>query len=149
MKCLRFWIPVLAVLLLLCSCASTSSSDSTRFSLSRSGGTESEIGMLVGNVSYGVGFYFPSTSDILDISLLKTDSVTGLISEISHQRIRNLLNFPIQFTVRYDKADILDTDTCTLIVTLLVDDSVKAQGITLLQRTESGFAEASLSIISV
>ena len=141
---------VLVSVLLVVSCATgTGGTSSDRFSLSTSGNSSSEIGLLVGNVSYGMGFFFPSASDILDISLLRTDSTTGLVSEISHQRIRNLLNFPIQFTVRYDKADLLDSDTCTLIVTLLVDDSVKAQGITLLQRTDSGFSEASLTLVSV
>jgi hypothetical protein len=122
---------------------------SQQFSLSRNSEKKNEIGMLVGSVSYGVGFFFPSTSDILDIALLKTDPTTGLVSEISHQRIRNLLNFPVQFTVRYDKADLLDTDTCTLIVTLLVNDTVKAQGISLIQRSENGLAEASLVLAPV
>lgn len=144
----RALLLLLAVLsiFLICSCAST---ESSRFSLTRSGSSESEIGILVGNVTYGMGFFFPSSSDILDIAFIKTDSVTGLVSEISHQRIRNLLNFPVQFTVRYDKSDLLDSDKCSLIVTLLVGGEVKAQGITLLQRNGSDFQEASLVLTSI
>lgn len=137
------------ILILVCSCVSTGSSDQVQFSLTKDKSKTSEMGMLVGNVNYGMGFFFPSATDILDISLLKTDSTTGLVSEISHQRIRNLLNFPVQFTIRYDKADLGESDTCTLIVTLLVDDTVKAQGLALLQRAESGFADASLLLMSV
>ena len=85
----------------------------------------------------------------LDISMLKTDASTGLVTEISHQRIRNLLNFPIQFTVRYDESDIGEGDSCTLIVNLLVDDAVKAQGITLITRNGDTFADASLTLLSV
>lgn len=135
--------------LLLCSCATTSEETPKQFSLSRNEEKKNEIGMLVGSVSYGVGFFFPTAYDILDISLIKTDSVTGLVSEISHQRIRNLLNFPVQFTVRYDKADLQDTETCSLIVTLLVNDNVKAQGISPIQRNDTGLAETSLVLIPV
>ena len=135
--------------LLLGSCATTSEEAPKQFSLSRNEEKKNEIGMLVGSVSYGVGFFFPTAYDILDISLIKTDSVTGLVSEISHQRIRNLLNFPVQFTVRYDKADLQDTETCSLIVTLLVNDNVKAQGISLIQRNDTGLAETSLVLIPV
>lgn len=148
MKRIQSVLIVLAILISLCSCASTNA-EPERFSLSEYSGSKSEIGMLVGNVSYGAGFFFPSTSDILDISLLKTDAVTGLVYEISHQRIRNLLNFPVQFTLRYDKADISEGESCTLIVSLLVNDSVKAQGISLLQRTESDLGEASVVLVSV
>ena len=139
---------IITVLLFLCSCVSTNS-EPERFSLSDSSRKKSEIGMLVGNVNYGLGFFFPSTSDILDIALLKTDTVTGLVSEISHQRIRNLLNFPVQFTLRYDKADLSEGESCTLIVTLLVNDEIKAQGMSLLKRDESGLGEASVVLVSV
>ena len=131
------------------SCSTTGGQTPRQFSLSRDTDKKNEIGLLVGSVSYGAGFFFPSSSDILDISLLKTDSTTGLVSEISHQRIRNLLNFPVQFTVGYDKADLQDTDTCTLIVTLLVNDNVKAQGISLIQRSGTGLAETSLAVMPV
>ena len=142
-------ISVIFLSLLVCSCASTDSPQPERFSLSRGSSSEKETGILVGSVSYGMGFFFPSSSDILDISLLKTDSTTGLVSEISHQRIRNILNFPVQFTVRYDTSDLSETDTCTMIVTLLVNDSVKAQGLALIQRSETGLAETSLVLMSV
>ena len=139
------------VILILSSCATTGTGDSgQRFSLVPTNSTESSTGLLKGNVNYGVsGFYFPSTNDILDISLLKTDPTTGLVTEISHQRLRNYQKFPIQFTVRYDKADLQDGDTCTLIVTLLVDDQIKGQGMTLLKRNSSGFEEAELTLLSV
>ena len=148
MKRIKSVLIILAVLLTLCSCASTNAQPD-RFSLSDTSRSKSEIGMLVGNVNYGVGFFFPSTSDILDIALLKTDSVTGLVSEISHQRIRNLLNFPVQFTLRYDKADLSEGESCTLIVSLLVNDSIKAQGISLLQRSDTELGEAAVTLVSV
>ena len=106
--------------------------------------------MLKGSVNYGAsGFYFPTTSDILDISLLKTDSTTGLVTEISHQRLRNFQKFPIQFTVRYDNADLKDGDTGTLIVTLLIEDQIRGQGLVLLKRNSHGFEEAELTLLSV
>ena len=148
MKRFRIALIILTILLTLCSCASTNA-EPERFSLSDTSRKKSEIGMLVGNVSYGAGFFFPSDSDILDISLLKTDSVTGLVSEISHQRIRNLLKFPVQFTLRYDKADLSEGESCTLIVSLLVNDTIKAQGISLLQRDDSGLGEASVVLVPV
>jgi len=148
MKRIRIALIVLTILLTLCSCASTNA-EPERFSLSDTSRKKSEIGMLVGNVTYGAGFFFPSDSDILDIALLKTDSVTGLVSEISHQRIRNLLNFPVQFTLRYDKADLSEGESCTLIVSLLVNDTIKAQGISLLQRDDSGLGEASVVLVPV
>ena len=148
MKRIRIALIVFTILLTLCSCASTNA-EPERFSLSDTSRKKSEIGMLVGNVTYGAGFFFPSDSDILDIALLKTDSVTGLVSEISHQRIRNLLNFPVQFTLRYDKTDLSEVETCTLIVSLLVNDTIKAQGISLLQRDDSGLGEASVVLVPV
>ena len=93
---MKRFLPVAILLTVLClllgSCATTSEEAPKQFSLSRNEEKKNEIGMLVGSVSYGVGFFFPTAYDILDISLIKTDSVTGLVSEISHQRIRNLLN---------------------------------------------------------
>ena len=135
--------------LIISSCATLSDGSGSQFSLKPTVRAASEIGLLRGSVSYGAGFYFPTTSDILDISMLKTDGTTGLVTEISHRRILNLLNFPIQFTVSYDRLDIAENDTCTIIVTLLVGGKVKAQGLTLLIRTDIGFADASLTLLSV
>ncbi len=133
----------------LVSCSTTALAQATQFSLTQTQKSQSSIGLLRGTVSYGAGYYFPTSSDILDISMLKTDASTGLVTEISHQRIRNLLNFPIQFTVRYDESDIGEGDSCTLIVNLIVDDAVKAQGITLITRNGDTFADASLTLLSV
>ena len=144
------FLSALIIVLMLCSCATVSESRSERFSLERTQKTESSTGLLMGSVSYGAsGFYFPTSSDILDISMLKTDASTGLVTEISHQRLRNFQKFPIQFTVRYDNSDLNEGDSCTLIVTLIIDDVVKGQGITLLQRTTAGFEEANLTLLSV
>lgn len=142
---------VTAVLFCMCSCATIaeSSGESSQFSLTQTQSTESSVGLIMGTVYYGAGFFFPTSSDILDISLLATDATTGLVTEISHQRIRNILNFPIQFTVRYDESDISDGSTCTLVVNLFVEDSIKGQGICLLQKTSSGFSEAELTIVPV
>ncbi|HAN42941.1 MAG TPA: hypothetical protein DCP98_05880 [Sphaerochaeta sp.] len=142
---------VAAVLFGMSSCATIAESGGVpgQFSLTQTQSTESSVGLIMGTVNYGAGFFFPTSSDILDISLLATDATTGLVTEISHQRIRNILNFPIQFTVRYDEADITEGSTCTLVVNLLVEDSVKGQGICLLQKTTSGFTDAELTIIPV
>ena len=138
------------ILVLAVSCASSpSDAPTSRFSLVRSTETKVETGLLMGTVNYGAGFYLPSSTDILDISLLRTDGTTGLVTEISHQRIRNILRFPVQFTVRYDLADIGSSDRCTLIVTLYADDAVAGQGMTLLQKKDDGFADAVLTVYSV
>ena len=142
-----FLILVLAVLCL-SSCA-TSQGPVKQFSLTQTQKSQSSVGLLRGTVSFGAGYYFPTSNDIIDISLLKTDSVTGLITEISHSRIRRPPNFPVQFSMSYDRSDIGEGDTCTLIVTFLVDDAIKRQSMVLLTRTEDGFAEASLTLISV
>ena len=145
-----FFALILILVLALCSCATVANAQSERFSLEQSNRTESSTGLLMGTVRYGAsGFYFPTSNDILDISLLKTDATTGLVTEISHQRLRNFQKFPIQFTVRYDNADLAEGDSCSLVVTLIIDDVVKGQGIALLQRTSSGFAEANLTLLSV
>lgn len=147
---LRIVAAAVCLTCMLISCATAALQGSTtRFSLSREAETTTETGLLMGTVNYGAGFYFPTSTDILDISLLRTDASTGLVTEVSHQRIRNILNFPVQFTVRYDKADIGPSDSCTLIVSLYVDDAVKGQGMTLVQRTDDGFADAVLTVFSV
>lgn len=145
-------LPALLILLVLVSCATTDGGTSAgRFSLEKtSGSSVSSTGLLMGTVKYGAsGYYFPASSDILDISLLKTDSGTGLVTEISHQRLRNFQKFPISFTVRYDNADIGEKDTCTLIVTLLMDGQVKGQGLSLLTRSNDGFSDAELTLLSI
>ena len=147
---LRIVAAAVCLTCMLISCATAAmQGNATRFSLSRATETTTETGLLMGTVNYGAGFYFPTSTDILDISLLRTDATTGLVTEVSHQRIRNILNFPVQFTVRYDKADIGPSDSCTLIVSLYVDDAVKGQGMTLVQRTDDGFADAVLTVFSV
>ena len=147
MRKLFFLLLCFSLFFCLVSCSTTAPAG--QFSLTQTQKSQSSIGLLRGNVNYGAGFYFPTSGDILDISMLKTDASTGLVTEISHQRIRNLLNFPIQFTVRFDESDIGEGDSCTLIVNLLVDDAVKAQGITLLTRNGDSFTDASLTLLSV
>ena len=122
---------------------------SEQFPLTQTQKSQSTAGLLRGTVNFGAGYYFPTSNDIIDISMLKTDGTTGLITEISHSRIRRPPNFPIQFSMSYDTADIADGDTCTLIVTLLVADEITRQGMTLLSRNEDGFAEASLTLMSI
>ena len=142
---------VAAVLTALVSCATIDRSRGTsgQFSLTQTQSTVASVGLIMGTVHYGAGFFFPTSSDILDISLLATDPTTGLVTEVSHQRIRNILNFQIQFTVRYDEADISEGSTCTMVVNLIVDDAVKGQGICLLQKTSNGFADPVLTIVPV
>lgn len=103
----------------------------------------------MGTVNYGAGFFFPSTSDILDISLMKTDAITGLMTEISHLRYRNIQKFPLPFSLIYDMADVSEGDSCSLIITLSVDGSVKAQGLTQLTFTANGFEDVSITLVSL
>ena len=122
---------------------------SEQFPLTQTQKSQSTAGLLRGTVNFGAGYFFPTSNDIIDISMLKTDGNTGLITEISHSRIRRPPNFPIQFSMSYDTADVSEGDTCTLIVTLLVGDEITRQGMTLLTRTENGFAEASLTLLGI
>ena len=89
------------------SCSSTKAFNNTY--------SVSETGILVGSVTYE-NYFLPTRDDILDLSLLSIDSTTGEMSEISHQRIRNVNKFPVQFVLRYDKEDLSSADSCTLYV---------------------------------
>lgn len=144
-------LSLICILTVFClvSCATSGSGIISQFPLTQTQKSVSGTGLLRGTINYGSGYYFPTSNDIIDISLLKTDGTTGLVTEISHSRIRRPPNFPIQFTMSYDKADIVEGDTCTLIVTLLVGDVISRQGITLLTETSEGFTEAALTLISV
>ena len=134
----------------LASCATGPVKNSSgQFPLTQTQKSQSTTGLLRGTINYGSGYYFPTSNDIIDISLLKTDGTTGLITEISHSRIRRPPNFPVQFSMSYDTADIAEGDTCTLIVTLLVGDEITRQGMMLLIRTEDGYADASLTLFSI
>ena len=149
MRRLVFFLICILTAFCLASCATSGSAIITQFPLTQTQKSVSTTGLLRGTINYGSGYYFPTSNDIIDISLLKTDGKTGLITEISHSRIRRPPNFPIQFTMSYDQADIAEGDTCTLIVTLLVGDVINRQGMTLLTKTADGFTEASLALISV
>ncbi|MCF0262455.1 MAG: YbaY family lipoprotein [Sphaerochaetaceae bacterium] len=122
-------IYALFLLLTLCSCSTLVTGSVERFSLKVEETVPTNVGMITGSISFGAGFYFPTSSDILDISLLKTDADTGLMTEISHMRYRNFQKFPVPYSVRYDQADLQEGDSCSLIVTLSVDNEVTAQGI--------------------
>lgn len=138
---------LLALTVILCLLATSCTSTSKlieRFSLED---TTEQVGttkILTGSVSYGAGIYFPNANDLLDISLLKTDAITGTIQEISHQRIRNIQRFPLQFTLRYDQTDVSEGDTCSLFVTLSVDGTVSAQGVVQLVYENGNFSESSV-----
>ncbi len=140
------------MILLLYSCttaASVSVGESLQFSLVPESRGEASIGLLMGTVHHGAGFFFPSDSDILDISLLRTDPLTGAVTEISHQRIRNILKFPVQFTVRFDEAEIPEGSVCSLVVTLTVQNQVRGQGSCQLKRSQSGFETAELTLLNI
>ena len=148
----KITVLLIFVLSLIClvSCATGPVKNSSeQFPLTQTQKSQSTSGLLRGTVNFGAGYFFPTSNDIIDISMLKTDGTTGLITEISHSRIRRPPNFPIQFSMSYDTADIAAGDTCTLIVTLLVGDEITRQGMTLLTRTENGFAEASLTLLGI
>ena len=143
-------LSIVLVAVCLASCATGPvKNTSGQFPLTQTQKSQSTAGLLRGTVNFGAGYFFPTSNDIIDISLLKTDGTTGLITEISHSRIRRPPNFPIQFSRSYDTADIAEGDTCTLSVTLLVGDEITRQGMTLLTRTEGGFADASLTLLSI
>ena len=143
--------PLILVLAVLClsSCVTSAENPFQQFSLTQVQSSQTSSGILRGSINYGAGYYFPTSSDVVDIALLKTDPITGLITEITHSRIRRPGNFPIQFSMFYDKADISDSGTYSLIVSFQVDNEVKRQAMVLLTRTEDGFADASLTLISV
>ena len=148
----KITVLLIFVLSLIClvSCATGPVKNSSeQFPLTQTQKSQSTAGLLRGTVNFGAGYFFPTSNDIIDISMLKTDGTTGLITEISHSRIRRPPNFPIQFSMSYDTADVSEGDTCTLIVTLLVGDEITRQGMTLLTRTENGFAEASLTLLGI
>lgn len=131
----------------LCSCVSPR--PTSRFSLDGSSIATTTGRIIAGSISYGAGFYFPTSTDILDISLLKTDGLTGTVSEISHQRIRSIQRFPVQFTIRYDGNDMQDGDTCMVMVSLSTDGKATAQGFSNLYNdssSPSGFGEVSVTL---
>lgn len=133
--------------LLLFSCTSTKNPRLTRFSLTYPETVAHENGFLMGTVNFPSTFYFPSTSDILDISLLRTEGTTGLVSEISHLRYKNLQKFPIPFSMAYDKADVREGDLCTILVTLSIDGSIRGQALTQVRYENSAFEQVSLDLI--
>lgn len=145
--CLPLSIVCLLLLALLGSCAASSAF--SRFSLDASVQSSSSNMILTGSIGYGAGFYFPSSSDILDVSLLKTDATTGTVSEISHQRIRNIQRFPIQFTVRYNGEDVHEGDSCMVFVTLSTNGEVSAQGFGQLSSNPNGFNDVSVMLTGV
>ncbi len=139
---------ILFALVCLCSCSSTAQL-LERFSLDVPEEQTVTTKILTGSVSYGAGIYFPNSNDLLDISLLKTDATTGTIQEISHQRIRNIQKFPLQFSLRYEKSDISEGDTCSLLVSLTVDGVVKAQGMVQLEAEDGNFSESSVILSAI
>ena len=137
----KITVLLIFVLSLIClvSCATGPVKNSSeQFPLTQTQKSQSTSGLLRGTVNFGAGYFFPTSNDIIDISMLKTDGTTGLITEISHSRIRRPPNFPIQFSMSYDTADVSEGDTCTLIVTLLVGDEITRQGMTLLTHSCRG-----------
>lgn len=149
MKRLLLAFVAVLVVSVICSCMTTGTSRPERFSLNRTQQTQASIGTIAGTVNYGAGFYLPSTSDILDVAMLKTDGTTGLVTEVSHMRYRNFQRFPVQFSVRYDMDDVSESDLCSLMLTLTIDGSVKAQGITQLIMQDGKFRDASVTLLSI
>lgn len=148
----RSFLFTLAILFLSVLCFTSCTSTVTlieKFSLEVPEVQEDTTKIITGSIRYGAGFYFPSTNDILDISLLKTDGTTGTIQEISHQRIRNLQRFPLQFSLRYDKSDINEGDSCSLLVSLSVNGSTTAQGMVQLEYKNGSFSDASIILSSI
>lgn len=72
--------------------------------------------ILTGYVEYGLGFYMPSNSSVLDIYL-----ENNLGEEISHSTIRNIQKFPLAFSIRYDKNDVSDSSYYRLTSTFTTD----------------------------
>lgn len=136
------------VILFVCASCLVSCSSTSLFSLQDTQQSQLSVGIMTGTINYGSGFYFPSSSDILDISLLKTDGITGIITEVSHQRIRNIQRFPLQFTVRYDMSDISDSDSCRLLVSLTIDGQTKASSMTELISDNGMISDTELTIFA-
>ena len=102
MRRLVFFLICILAAFCLASCATSGNALITQFPLTQTQKSVSTTGLLRGTINYGSGYYFPTSNDIIDISLLKTDGTTGLITEISHSSIRRPPNFPVQFTMSYD-----------------------------------------------
>lgn len=66
---------------------------------------KSVIGIVKGSALYGRGFYLPTDSSTLDVSLIMYHE--GTETEISHQRIRNIQKFPFQYSIRFDEAELI------------------------------------------
>ncbi len=97
---------VLVALLLLClafltSCSSNADLDALAKAIN------SDVGLITGTISYPGTYLITEGTVVIDISLSQYDTATGQTIEISHQRIRNPQRFPVNYTIRFDKADIL------------------------------------------
>lgn len=87
--------------MLLVSCSSSPDLEKQQRTL------ELGYGVITGSIAYPGSYSYTDGSVVIDISLEQHDILTGSVEEISHQRIRNPQRFPVNYTIRYDKADIL------------------------------------------
>lgn len=90
----------IVLFLLVISCAATA----TYFSLDDSQIVHSSA-FVTGNAMYGSGYFIPSSSSLLEVSLLRIFPA-GNVTEISKSKIKNIQKFPVQFTLRYDTAEL-------------------------------------------
>lgn len=97
-SCRKFLVPILCLFLV--ACAATA----IYFSLDDSSVVHNSA-LITGVANYKTGYYLPTTSSVLEISLVRTFPA-GNSYEISHSRIKNIQKFPVQFTLRYDSAEI-------------------------------------------
>ena len=103
----RRWADPLVVFLTILVVVSCATAAISMFSLEKtSSSKEAVIGIVKGTVDYGRGYYLPTENSTLDISLMMMNGDN--ITELSHQRIRNVQRFPFQFSIRFDESELID-----------------------------------------
>ena len=80
-----------------------------------------ESALVTGNAYFGSGYYLPSSTSVMEISLTRSFPA-GKTDEISHSRIKNIQKFPVQFTLRYDSADLDPSCTYRIDVSFTTDN---------------------------
>lgn len=116
----RRWADPLVVFLTIFIVASCATAAISMFSLeTATPKKESVIGIVKGTVDYGRGYYLPTENSTLDISLMMVNG--EIITELSHQRIRNVQRFPFQFSIRFDESELLEGASYSVVLSFTND----------------------------
>ncbi len=95
-----FLLLLIFFLFLFISCSSTTS-------LLHEPTSAFESSIVTGSIIWPGTYPYTQGSVVVDIALESINPMTGEVLEIAHQRIRSPQRFPVNFTLRYDRADIL------------------------------------------